>query len=183
MNSKQQQISKSLDVAARIDEKEQVQKRVQFLKDYLLATGAKGYVLSISGGQDSTLAGKLAQMAVSELNEAGEEYRYFAVRLPYGVQLDEDDAQDAITFIAPTDVVTVNIKPAVDATIASVQQGLGETISDFNKGNTKARERMKVQYDIAAHHRCLVIGTDHAAEAVTGFFLQSSVTVLAISRP
>ena len=58
-------------------------------------------VLGISGGQDSTLAGKLAQMAVNELNEeAGtDRYSFIAVRLPYGIQFDEDDCQDALDFI------------------------------------------------------------------------------------
>ena len=29
---------------------------------------------------------------------------------------------------------------------------------------------MKVQYSIAAMYNCVVLGTDHAAEAVTGFY-------------
>ncbi|WP_274169704.1 ammonia-dependent NAD(+) synthetase [Halalkalibacter sp. APA_J-10(15)] len=154
-----------------IEPKEEIQRRVKFLKDYLIHTGANGFVLGISGGQDSTLTGKLAQMAVDELNrEASKEYAFYATRLPYGVQQDEEDAQDAIRFIRPTKAITVNIKAAVDASIEAFELATGEPLSDFNKGNTKARERMKVQYDLAAHFGCLVIGTDHAAEAITGFF-------------
>ena len=41
---------------------------------------------------------------------------------------------------------------------------------DFDKGNVKARMRMIAQYALAGQHGLLVIGTDHAAEAVTGFF-------------
>ena len=41
---------------------------------------------------------------------------------------------------------------------------------DFVLGNTKARMRMVAQYTIAGAHQGLVIGTDHAAEAVMGFF-------------
>jgi NAD+ synthase len=155
------------------DPKEEIRTRVNFLKDYLLHTGANGYVLGISGGQDSTLAGKLAQTAINELNEENNDksYSFYAVRLPYGVQKDEDDAQDAIRFIEPTQAVTVNIKAAVDASVEAFRVATdGEQLSDFNKGNTKARERMKAQYDLAAHFGCLVIGTDHAAEAITGFF-------------
>lgn len=45
-------------------------------------------MLGMSGGQDSTLAGKLAQMAIDELNaESGKDaYQFMAVRLPYGIQ-------------------------------------------------------------------------------------------------
>ncbi len=34
----------------------------------------------------------------------------------------------------------------------------------------KARERMKAQYSIAGMTSGVVVGTDHAAEAITGFF-------------
>ncbi|WP_026105049.1 ammonia-dependent NAD(+) synthetase [Halalkalibacterium ligniniphilum] len=168
----QEQIIKALHVKPTIEPEAEIQRRIQFLKDYLLKSGANGYVLGISGGQDSTLAGKLAQMAIDELNnvEKDKTYQFIAVRLPYGKQLDEQDAQDAIQFIKASKTITVNIKAAVDATIASFTEATGETLSDFNKGNTKARERMKTQYDIGAHFGCLVIGTDHAAEAITGFF-------------
>lgn len=168
----QQEIIKALHVKPIIEPTTEIQKRVQFLKDYLLKTKAKGYVLGLSGGQDSTLTGKLIQMAIDEINEESTEnqYIFIAVRLPYGEQLDEDDAQAAIRFINPSKVVTINIKDAVDASYNSFIRATGEKLSDFNKGNTKARERMKAQYDLGAHYQCLVVGTDHAAEAITGFF-------------
>ena len=55
----------------------------------------KTFVLGISGGQDSTLAGRLAQLAMEEMrSETGDaSYQFIAVRLPYGVQTDEEDAQ------------------------------------------------------------------------------------------
>lgn len=43
-------------------------------------------------------------------------------------------------------------------------------MSDFNKGNIKARERMVAQYAIAGEYAGVVLGTDHSAENVTGFF-------------
>ena len=63
----------------------------------------KTFVLGISGGQDSTLAGRLAQLAMEEMRaETGDaSYQFIAVRLPYGVQADEADAQKALTFIQP----------------------------------------------------------------------------------
>ncbi|GII28639.1 hypothetical protein Pmi06nite_20810 [Planotetraspora mira] len=41
---------------------------------------------------------------------------------------------------------------------------------DFLLGNIKARQRMIAQYAVAGALGGLVVGTDHAAEAVTGFF-------------
>nr|WP_305765091.1 ammonia-dependent NAD(+) synthetase [Alkalihalobacillus trypoxylicola] len=157
---------------AKINAEEEIKARVQFLKDYVVKSGTNGFVLGISGGQDSTLAGKLTQMAVDELNEEQKEktYQFFAMRLPYGEQLDEEDAQAALNFIKPSNQLTINIKPAVQASIASFTKATNEQMSLFVQGNTKARERMKAQYDVGAHYGCLVVGTDHAAEAVTGFF-------------
>ncbi len=128
-------------------------------------------MLGISGGQDSTLAGKLCQMAISELREetGDDALQFIAVRLPYGVQADEQDCQDAIAFIQPDRVLTVNIKGSVLASEQALREA-GIELSDFVRGNEKARERMKAQYSIAGMTKGVVVGTDHAAEAITGFF-------------
>ncbi|MEX3747628.1 MULTISPECIES: ammonia-dependent NAD(+) synthetase [Lysinibacillus] len=168
----QQEIIKELRVLPTIDEQEEIRKSIDFLKEYARRYSfVKGFVLGISGGQDSTLTGKITQLAVDELNaEVGEaKYSFWAVRLPYGVQADEKDCQDAIDYIKPTKTFTVNIKNAVDASMESLANA-GIEVSDFVKGNEKARERMKVQYSIAAMNNAVVLGTDHAAEAITGFY-------------
>lgn len=155
-----------------IDPQEEIRKSIDFLKSYMLKHPfLKTYVLGISGGQDSTLAGRLAQLAMEELRaETGDaDYQFIAVRLPYGVQADEADAQRALDFIQPDIRLTVNIKPAVEGQVAELEKA-GVIITDFNKGNIKARQRMITQYAIAAQHAGAVIGTDHAAENITGFF-------------
>lgn len=171
MRELQKEIIEELQVQPQIDPQKEIRRSIDFLKDYLRQYPfLKGYVLGISGGQDSTLAGRLAQLAVEELREeTGKDYSFYAVRLPYGVQKDEPDAQAAMDFIGADERLTVNIKGAVDASEAAVEAA-GIEISDFIKGNDKARERMKVQYAIAAAKGAVVIGTDHSAEAVTGFY-------------
>ncbi|EIQ82466.1 UNVERIFIED_CONTAM: ammonia-dependent NAD(+) synthetase [Streptococcus canis] len=168
----QEEIIRQLGVKASIDPQEEIRKTIDFLKAYLHKHPfLKTYVLGISGGQDSSLAGKLAQMAIAELRaETGDSaYQFIAVRLPYGVQADEADAQKALAFIAPDQTLTINIKAAVDGQVAALQEA-GIEISDFNKGNIKARQRMISQYAIAGQLAGAVIGTDHAAENITGFF-------------
>lgn len=170
--SLQKQIIEELHVLPQIDVEQEIRRSIDFLKSYAKKHSfVKGFVLGISGGQDSTLTGKLAQMAVDELNaEASEaKYSFWAVRLPYGVQADEQDCQDALDYIQPTKIYTVNIKGAVDASVRALVDA-GIELSDFAKGNEKARERMKVQFSIAAMNSAVVLGTDHAAEAITGFF-------------
>lgn len=168
----QQEIISALHTKPVIDAQQEIRTSVDFLKSYLKAHPfLKTLVLGISGGQDSTLAGKLSQMAISELREetGKQDYQFIAVRLPYGVQKDEQDCQDAINFIEADRVMVVNIKEAVLASEKALKEA-GLTLSDFVRGNEKARERMKAQYSIAGMTAGVVVGTDHAAEALTGFF-------------
>lgn len=172
MREKQEEIIDALKVKPSINPKEEIRKSVNFLKSYLKKnTFLKTLVLGISGGQDSTLTGKLAQIAINEIREEtnDNDYKFIAVRLPYGTQADESDAMDAIDFIEADKTIRVDIKPAADAAVASVESD-GMDISDFNKGNIKARQRMIAQYAIAGQTHGAVLGTDHAAEAVTGFY-------------
>ncbi|MBC6371028.1 ammonia-dependent NAD(+) synthetase [Lactobacillus kullabergensis] len=172
MRPLQKEIIKYEHVLPQIDPQKEIRRSVDFLKDYLKEnTFLKSYVLGISGGQDSTLAGKLCQMAISEMrDETGDSsYQFIAVRLPYGVQTDAQDAADAVAFQKPDQDLIVNIKPAVDALVVSLNEA-GQQITDFNKGNIKARERMVVQYAIAGAHNGAVVGTDHAAENFSGFY-------------
>ena len=168
----QQEIVRALGAKPDADPAAEIERRLAFLCDYAKSIpSVRGFVLGISGGQDSSLAGRLAQLAVERLRAEGREAEFIAVRLPYAVQADEDDAQLALAFIAPDRTVTVDIAPGTDALAAAVAGGLGqETLSDFNRGNVKARIRMVAQYAIAGERGLLVIGTDHAAEAITGFF-------------
>ena len=172
MRKYQEEIINALGVNSQIDPQAEVTKRVQFICDFLQTTKMKALVLGISGGQDSSLAGRLSQLAVEKLREetGDNEYQFIAVRLPYGEQADESDAMCAINdFIKPDKIMRVNIKAATDAMVASLNEA-GTPISDFNKGNIKARDRMIVQYAIGGENKGAVVGTDHAAEAVTGFY-------------
>lgn len=172
MREMQKKIISELKVETEIVPELEIRKSVDFMKAYAKKHSfLNGFVLGISGGQDSTLVGKLAQIAVDELNTERESnhYQFIAVRLPYGNQFDEEDCQSALDFIGPSKIYTVNIKESVDASERALKK-IGVVLSDYAKGNEKARERMKVQYSVGAVHTCVVLGSDHAAEAVTGFY-------------
>ncbi|MCV3321275.1 ammonia-dependent NAD(+) synthetase [Pediococcus ethanolidurans] len=172
MQELQQKIIADLKVAPQIDPETEIRRSVDFLKAYLKKNSfIKSLVLGISGGQDSTLTGKLAQMAITEMREetGDQSYQFIAVRLPYGVQADESDAMAAIEYMQADQVKRVDIKPAADAMVQALEAN-DLNISDFNKGNIKARERMIAQYGIAGANSGIVLGTDHAAESVTGFY-------------
>ncbi|EGQ4464566.1 TPA: ammonia-dependent NAD(+) synthetase [Staphylococcus pseudintermedius] len=171
MSEMQAMIVEEMKVKPSIDSAETIKEMQHFIEQYLHAhTFVKTLVLGISGGQDSTLAGKLVQLAVENMrNASGRDVQFIAVKLPYGVQKDADEVEDALNFIQPDRILTVNIKPAVDQSVQSLKEA-GIALSDFHKGNEKARERMKVQYAIAANTSGIVVGTDHSSENITGFF-------------
>jgi NAD+ synthase len=172
--AKQQQIIDELAVVQNFDAARETERRVSFLADYLARSGTKGFVLGISGGVDSSTAGRLAQLACERARENGGDARFVAIRLPYHVQKDEDDAQRALKFIDPDESTTVDIGPATDAmwdaVMASDSSPDEASLTDFVKGNVKARQRMIAQYTVAGARGMLVIGTDQAAEAVVGFY-------------
>ena len=173
-------IIKEMRVLPEIDPYIEIDRRTNFIKSQLLGAGCKTVVLGISGGVDSSTCGRLAQLAVEQLNaETGSsDYQFVAVRLPYDVQMDEDDAQIALQFIKPSHSLTVNIKTGADGIHNSVCATLAENgldpesdaTTDFAKGNLKARARMASQYEIAGILGGLVLGTDHSAENITGFY-------------
>ncbi|HEY9367398.1 ammonia-dependent NAD(+) synthetase [Streptomyces sp.] len=170
----QQEIAKELQVADTFDATAEIERRVAFLAERLTSTGLRSLVLGISGGVDSTTTGRLCQLAVERARAAGHDAAFYAMRLPYGVQADEQDAQLALSFIQADQVLTVDVKPASDAALdAAIAGGVAFKDAhhqDFVQGNIKARQRMIAQYAVAGAHDGLVVGTDHAAEAVSGFF-------------
>lgn len=175
------EIVAEMKVQPSIDVNHEIARRVAFIKQRLQQAHCHSLVLGISGGVDSTACGRLCQLAVNELNDEHntQQYQFIAVRLPYGVQADEHEAQLAVDFIQPSQRVTVNIKPASDYMHDEVLAGLAagtkltlpaQTQVDFIKGNVKARQRMIAQYEIAGLTQGLVVGTDHSAENLTGFY-------------
>ena len=180
----QQTIIAEMKVLPEIDVQFEINRRIAFIKEQLTQSGLSNLILGISGGVDSSTCGRLAQLAVDELNEAqdndsnGKKYQFIAVRLPYGVQADEADAQQALDFIQPSHCLTTNILAGADGIHHEVLQAMSkaeiltadDAQIDFSKGNAKARVRMVSQYHIAGIIGGLVIGTDHSAENITGFF-------------
>ncbi|MDR0690477.1 MAG: ammonia-dependent NAD(+) synthetase [Streptococcaceae bacterium] len=168
----QEKIIKESGVQPTIDPQAEIRRSIDFMKEVLYKFSfIKTFVLGISGGQDSALVGRLAQLTMEEIRKEikDEGYKFIAVRLPYGVQMDEEDAKRALAFIKPDQLLTVNIKEPVDAQAAALSVA-GIEVHDFMKGNIKARQRMITQYAIADRNSGIVLGTDHAAENVMGFF-------------
>ncbi len=153
------------------NEAKEIQRRIDFIKTTLRQSGCKALVLGISGGVDSLTAGRLCQLAVEQLRSEHYAARFIAMRLPYNIQADESDAQASLDFITPDHIDTLNIAASVDGLMTSLAATEASASHiDFIKGNVKARTRMIAQYAVANLHNGLVVGTDHGAEALMGFF-------------
>lgn len=176
----EQLIREEMRVLSSIDPRFEIQRRVTFIKRKLKEAERSVLVLGVSGGIDSSVCGRLAQLSVDELNQglSSRKYHFLAIRLPYGKQADEKEAQIALSFIKPSISITLNVKEGVDSIHTSSLLALKKTglipkeegKIDLVKGNTKARARMTAQYEIAGLLNGLVLGTDHSAESVTGFY-------------
>ena len=92
------QIALEQQVDVSFDSERQVERRVTFLADALLTTGRSALVLGVSGGIDSAVAGRLCQLAAERVRASGRPAVFIAMRLPYGVQHDEHDANTALAF-------------------------------------------------------------------------------------
>ena len=174
-----QVIINEMRVLPSIDSNTEITRRVDFIKEQIKTSGCNSLVLGISGGVDSFTCGRLAQLAAENLRQETQksDYQFYDVRLPYGTQKDEEDAQISLEAIAPDKILTVNIQAATDAvnqqvvnTLKQTNQSQSKEAIDFAKGNVKARVRMTSQYQIAGLVNGLVIGTDHSAENITGFY-------------
>ncbi|MFK7691509.1 ammonia-dependent NAD(+) synthetase [Paenibacillus sp. HJGM_3] len=174
--SLQQDIIAKLGVKPQIDPKEEIRRRVQFLKDYLIQSSMSGLLIAISGGIDSAVTTGLCKMATDELSkETGRDYITLGVFQPYGEQADISDSYAVAEAFQLTHKIETNIEQAVDEIALEVEYGfkhlgIPRHVSREGKGNIKARTRMVMQYALAFDLKLIVVGTDHASEAITGFF-------------
>lgn len=174
--SLQEQIIAELGVKPVIDVEEEVRRRVDFLKTYVKNSGTNGLLIAISGGIDSAVVAGLCKRATDELTaETGKEYKTLGVFQPYGEQSDIADSYATAEAFDLKYTVETNIEEAVDEIALEVEHGLKNIgvhkhMSIPGKGNVKARVRMVVQYALAFEQNLLVAGTDHASEAIAGFY-------------
>lgn len=135
------------------------QKIINWLNEYKETTDAKGVVLGISGGKDSTVVAMLSTLVFGVDN-------VFGVIMPNGIQKDIDDS---LTVCKTLDIpyVVVNIKDSYDAILDQIH---GVEISDKAKTNIAPRLRMTTLYAIAQTLGYRVIGTGNASERYIGWF-------------
>jgi NAD+ synthetase len=140
---------------------------IDFVARYIRKSGARGIVLGVSGGIDSFLVGALCAEACKR---EGAGLRL--IILPKGRQADIADARESVRKIREiypaAEDETVPIDDAYNGAVAGLTGRNGFAPDVYTLGNLQPRIRMMYQYALAGG--MLVAGTDHPAEAVTGFY-------------
>ena len=140
---------------------------IAWLKDQLVKTGTKGFVLGLSGGIDSSVVAGLIKKASPD--------HCLGVIMPAGnIASDKEDAiRCAEAFDLPyVEVNLADYRENLFQDVKNVLNNKGVAIFDepMTKGNLGARLRMTTLYAIGNSLNYLVVGTDNAAETYTGYF-------------
>ncbi len=134
---------------------------VNFLKNYLKRSGAKGYTLGLSGGVDSALVLALLLKAIKKEN-------IHVVIMP--IESNEIDAKYAIKqcnkFKIKYDLIDLTSSyRKIKKDISSIHP-----LDKLSESNIKVRLRMLTLYAIAQAEHSLVVGTDNLDERYVGYF-------------
>jgi NAD+ synthase len=133
-----------------------------WLKNYLQTSGAKGYIVGISGGLDSAIVASLCVRAVGKEN-------VFGVMLPCNSRLSSlIDAQQLAKNLG-IDNNVVNLQNTF-GTLYNQISYIGNILSSLAKGNIKARLRMATLYALGETKGYLVVGTGNLSEISIGYF-------------
>lgn len=145
-------------------EKIEIEKIVNWIKEYVANAHSKGVVLGMSGGKDSLVVAKLCALALGE-------DKVFGVIMPNGEMSDKSDAIETCKFLKIPYTI-VNIKEYNDCLINNVKNvldGLNVALSDVSTINTPPRLRMTTLYAIAGSLGYLVANTSNLSEIMVGY--------------
>jgi NAD+ synthase len=135
----------------------------RFIKDYVQKTKAKGIVLALSGGLDSSTAAALSALAIGGQEVLAlsmpEKETYNSLDIKHSKRL-----ADKFRF----NLETIDITSILKAYYKSVPAFEPEDL--VSKGNIKARARTICAYYYANHQNRIVIGSSDKSETLLGYF-------------
>ena len=135
---------------------------VSFIKEYKETAHAKGFVLGLSGGVDSSLVAALTKKAVGKEN-------LMCIMMP--IDSNPNDLNDAKAVAEALDLryVVLDGSNSYHETLKEFErQGL--ELDKMSKSNLKVRIRMTMLYAYGQTNGYLVLGTDNMDERYTGYF-------------
>ncbi len=140
----------------------QTEGAIDWIKEYVKQSGAKGVVIGDSGGKDSATVLGMAVKALGKEN-------VLAVSMPcHSISHDFDDAK----LVADTfgvKFLKVDLTKTYNEMENEIQVAMGEKLSKEATINMKPRLRMITLYGMAQSLGYLVIGTGNLCEAMVGY--------------
>jgi NAD+ synthase len=138
-------------------------KITRFIKDYVLKSKAKGIVLGLSGGIDSSTVAALSAKAIGGNNVLG-------LMLPEKETYNPKDIEHAklVAEKFGLKTETIDITPVLEAFRESIP--IFDDKDKLCKGNLKARTRMIYLYYYANKLSLIVCGSSDKSETMTGYF-------------
>ena len=132
-------------------------KLTEFLASYLEKSGAKGFVLGVSGGIDSAVVAALCKRTGFDT---------YALLMP-AKHSSERNLSDALKLCSDLKIMhkIIEIQPILDSFVAQI----GEPLPNLRMGNLSARARMCLLYDYSARVNALVVGTSNKSERMLGY--------------
>ena len=133
---------------------------VDWLREYALQAGVKGFVIGISGGIDSAVTSTLCARTGLEV---------LCLEMPiHQADSQVTRALDHIDWLKKNypniDLVQVNLTPVFDSLIQTLPKVLDHEDNFMSLANTRARLRMTSLYYFAALKKLLVAGTGNKVE-------------------
>ena len=135
----------------------------RFIRDYIEKSGAKGIVLGLSGGLDSSTAAALSALAVGGDKVLG---LLLPEKETYNIQDVKHAKLVAEKFGLKTEMI--DITTALKAFYNTIP--VFETADKLCKGNIKARTRMIYLYYYANKLSLIVCGSSDKSETMIGYF-------------
>jgi NAD+ synthase len=135
----------------------------RFIKDYVEKTKAKGIVIGLSGGIDSSTAAALAALAIG-----GD--KISALNMPEKENYNTTDIRHA-KMVAKKfgfKLETIDISPILKAYYKALP--IYDEDDKLSRGNIKARTRMVCLYYYANHLGKIVCGSSDKSETMMGYF-------------
>ena len=135
----------------------------RFIEDYVEKSKAKGIVLGLSGGIDSSTTAALSALAIDG-------NKVFGLLLPEHETYNAQDIEHAKLVAEKFGLKTqmIDITPTLKTFYNTIP--IFETADKLCKGNIKARTRMIYIYYYANKLNLLVCGSSNKSEAMTGYF-------------
>jgi NAD+ synthase len=147
----------------KIDEEEAKQKILRFIKDYVTKAKAKGVVLGMSGGVDSSTNAALIALSIGGSKT-------------YGLLMFEKETRNKLDIEHALQVANQFNVRTIIIDITRLLSTIYKSIPDFTeadfkaKGNVKARARMLLLYYFANSKNLIVSASSDKSETMIGYY-------------